>query len=92
MSVIKKSVVKCKYIFYGIFELPENIHCLKDLDDNPQIESWGIKWGELTINWKDGSSTTIEASIPIDETNDYKYPSDKPEDYIFSEISDNEFL
>jgi len=86
------SILKCKYIFYGIYELPKNIHSLEDLNNNTDIDSWYIKWGVLNINWKDGSSTTIEASIPIDETNDYKYPSDKPEDYIFSEISDNEFI
>jgi hypothetical protein len=89
MSVHKSSILKCKFIFYGIYKLPENIHCLADLDNNPKIDNWGIKWGELYINWKDGSCTNIEPSIPIDETNDCKYSSDKPEDYIFE---DNEFI
>jgi hypothetical protein len=89
MTDIKKSILKCKYIFYGMYELPENIHSLKDLDENPEIINWGIKWGTLRIEYKNGDEIKIEPSIPIDETNSYKYPSDKPSEYIF-ETLDND--
>ncbi len=89
MSVHKSSILKCKFIFYGIYELPENIHCLADLDNNPEIDNWGIKWGVLHIYWKNGENTEIVPYIPIDETNDCKYPSEQPIDYTFE---DNKFV
>ena len=79
------SILRCKYIFYGIYELPGNIHSLEDLNNNTNIDSWYIKWSVLNINWKDGTTTEIESAVPIDATNDCKYPSDKPEDYIFED-------
>jgi hypothetical protein len=90
MTDIKKSILKCKYVFYGIYELPENLHSLHDLDDNPEIENWGIKWGILHIYWKNGSQTEIDPSIPIDETNDLKYPSEDPSNYTFELSNDND--
>lgn len=80
------TVLKCKYIFYGYYELPKKIKSLDDLNNNPDIESWGIKWNVLHINWKNGEVTKIDSSIPIEETNDCKYPSDKPEEYVFEKI------
>jgi len=37
----------------------------------------------LHIYWKNGEVINIESSITIEETNDCKYPSDKPEEYVF---------
>ena len=51
-------------------------------------ESWGIKWGTLYVDWKDGTSWEVELNEELLEGLDSKRPADVSIDVHALEFSD----
>lgn len=67
-------ILLAKYITYTIFKLPDNIISLDSLNSHPDIKSWGVKYNQLYIEYKDGKTIEIESEFLAEESSDYKYP------------------
>ena len=67
-------ILLAKYITYTVFKLPSGITSYEDLDSNPDIKSWGVKYNQLSIEYKNGNTIEIESEFLPDESTDYKYP------------------
>jgi hypothetical protein len=92
------AVSVCAYYYIACeFKLPKclrgkEIKTEEDLDSHELIKDWGIKWNELTINWKDGTQSIIKPSYEQDH--DYKRPDStqimEKDESMIEDLSDEE--
>jgi len=66
-----RKVVRATYSQDAIFKIPDGL----DLEDTTVVESWGVKYGRLYINYVDGREEEIGWTFDPTEY-DYKYPED----------------
>lgn len=73
VSCAKKSntckFVIAKFITFTKFKVPKHIN----LEDESQVKSWCVRWGELHIELVNGEELHIEDDYGLQE-NDFKYP------------------
>lgn len=65
----ERKVVIVKYNHMDAFKIPDGV----DLEDKTVVENYGVKWGNLHINYVDGREETIESE---GWDSDMKYPDE----------------
>ena len=67
-SNMRKFVI-AKFNCFAKFKIPKHI----DLEDDAQVESWYVSWGELHIELTNGKRLTIQEDYGLQET-DFQTP------------------
>jgi len=73
-----RQVIVAKYTEEYIFKIPDGL----DLQDKSVVESYGIKWNVLYINWTDKNKPPTEIESSRNSEHDHKFPDNdlEPED------------
>ena len=68
----RKVVRAVYYAPESVFKIPDGL----DLEDESIVESWGVKWNKLYINYVDGREEEIDPYLDCEDNTDYKYPKE----------------
>lgn len=77
MSSNQLKCVRVSYTIDDCFKIPKHI----DLQDETQVESWGVKWNVLHIYLTNGEELEIQSEGWIHGF-DYKYPSNDIQEIV----------
>ncbi len=66
-----RKIVCATYICESHFSIPDGL----DLNDKTKVESWGVKWDRLWIQYVDGTEEDINATYEAQECEDWKRPN-----------------
>lgn len=87
-------VLVAKYTTYTIFKLPDGINSIEELNTNPDIKYWEVKYNRLCIEYHNRNTIEIESEFSPDESTDYKFPEtmdvEPIENYKYQIVNDSD--